>query len=74
LSGLQKYVPSDPSVWGRGKIIITTRNNHLQNNNQINSILRVGELDAHQKLNLFVQIMDQGAVCPMSASQKEKSF
>ncbi len=31
-STIEGYFPSDPSVWGEGKVILTTQNEHIQNN------------------------------------------
>jgi len=60
LSDLQKYFPQDPSTWGNGKIILTTRDSTIQNTRFINDIVHIGELNADQKLNLFTKIMNQG--------------
>ena len=57
---IEKYYPHDPTLWGTGKVLITTRNSTIQNNSQINSAVQIGELSNAQKLNLFEQILKQG--------------
>lgn len=54
---IQKYFPQDSNTWGQGKVILTTRDNNIQSNKLINSAIQIGELDAEQKLGLFVNIM-----------------
>lgn len=51
------YFPSNEKLWGNGKVIVTTRDANMQNNNHINHIIHVGELDHIEKLQLFKNIM-----------------
>lgn len=60
LSDIYEYFPIDSNVWGKGKVIVTTQDNNIVNNNQINAMLIIGGLDHQQKLSLFTKIMDQG--------------
>lgn len=55
---IQQYFPQDIKFWGRGKFILTTRNNNIQNNNKVNCIISVAELTPDEKLNLFLNIMN----------------
>lgn len=59
-SAIQPYFPTDIGTWGKGKILLTTRNDNIQNNKQVNSLILTGELTATQKLDLFIKIMQQG--------------
>ncbi|MBA3814298.1 MAG: tetratricopeptide repeat protein [Alphaproteobacteria bacterium] len=59
-SDIQKYFPQNINSWGRGKIILTTRNINIQNNKHIEDTVLVGELSPDQKLNFFMQIMNHG--------------
>jgi len=59
-SDIQKYFPSDANLWGKGKIIITTQDARIQNNNYLKGVLLVGELDSGEKLSLFMNIMNCG--------------
>ena len=59
-SDIQKYFPQNVGAWGQGEIILTTRDSNIQNNKQVNSIIRIGELNQDQKLNLFTKIMTNG--------------
>jgi tetratricopeptide (TPR) repeat protein len=57
---IQEYFPADTNDWGMGKVIITTQDNHIQNNNYVKDVVRVGELSAEEQLSLFIKIMNQG--------------
>jgi tetratricopeptide (TPR) repeat protein len=58
-SDINKFYPKDPATWGQGQVIITTRDTNIQNNNHVNSTIQIGELDSHQKLTLFSNIMNE---------------
>lgn len=68
---IQKYLPQDPSVWGHGKIILTTRDENIQNNTHVDNVVLVKELDPNQKLNLFIQVMNQSNDHSFASSQLE---
>ena len=59
-AAIQAYFPIDISTWGKGRILLTTRNHNIQNNKQVNGLILTGELTATQKLDLFMKIMQQG--------------
>lgn len=67
---IQKYFPSDPETWGSGQIIVTTRDNHIQNNNLIDALFQIGELRSDQKLQLFEKIMNQSVSHSVNYSQR----
>ncbi|MBM3633605.1 MAG: tetratricopeptide repeat protein [Alphaproteobacteria bacterium] len=69
-SDIQKYFPSDPNVWGNGKVILTTRDSHIQNNSQIQLAIQVGELEPSEKLNFFLKIMNHSSGPSSSLSNK----
>ena len=69
---VQKYFPQNSHIWGRGKIILTTRNEHIQNNKYVNSIILIGELNPNQKFSLFTKIMGKEKTpFPEKAQQAE---
>lgn len=57
---IKSHFPIDAHTWGAGKIILTTRNENIQNNKQINGLIVIGELTSTQKLDLFMKIMQHG--------------
>jgi tetratricopeptide (TPR) repeat protein/DNA-binding CsgD family transcriptional regulator len=65
---IQKYFPQDSSTWGQGKVILTTRDNNIQNHMLVNNIVKIGELNTDQKFNLFVKIMS-GENTPLTVNQ-----
>ncbi|OJW47106.1 MAG: hypothetical protein BGO67_10375 [Alphaproteobacteria bacterium 41-28] len=70
---IQKCFPSDPMAWGQGKIIVTTRNANIKNNNSINQTLIIGELDQTDRLSLFTKIMDNDNIHHFASVQKEQA-
>lgn len=58
------YFPFDPTVWGHGKVIITTQDSHIQHNDYVNHILQIDELNSKEKLELFEKIMNHGSAPP----------
>ncbi|WP_420887389.1 tetratricopeptide repeat protein [Candidatus Paracaedibacter symbiosus] len=70
---IQKYFPQDFRTWGKGKIILTTRNSNLQNNSQVNHLIQVGELNRDQQLDLFLKIMGNGNIDVFTPTQKESA-
>lgn len=58
LEEIQKYIPQDSNLCGKGKIIITTRNGNVSNSKRINQVIKVGELSEYEKLRLFMKIMN----------------
>jgi tetratricopeptide (TPR) repeat protein len=53
---IYKFFPKDFAAWGNGKILITTRNTHVQNNKYVSEALQIGELTKEEKFNLFHKI------------------
>jgi len=70
---IQKYFPHDSNVWGQGKVILTTRNSNIQNNNYVSNIIYIGELKRPQSLNFFAKIMSNGDVSQFTPRQKEEA-
>ncbi|PCJ22578.1 MAG: hypothetical protein COA94_08990 [Rickettsiales bacterium] len=56
---IEKYYPYDTSVWGNGKIIITTRNSRIKDNILIpdSNMIKVDELTELEKTALFKKIL-----------------
>jgi tetratricopeptide (TPR) repeat protein/DNA-binding CsgD family transcriptional regulator len=65
---VEKYFPHDASLWGTGKVVVTTRNATIQN---MNAVVPIGELSPGQKLELFTQIMQQGTTIKFDPTQAE---
>jgi len=55
---IRRHLPYDPKVWGNGKIIITTCDSNIGNNNYIpaKNIIKVEALTPDEKLHLFKSI------------------
>jgi len=56
---IQAYFPYDPTAWGSGAVILTTRNNNIANNSYIgkNKGVFFGELKASEQFLLFTKIL-----------------
>jgi DNA-binding CsgD family transcriptional regulator len=70
-SDVQKYFPSDPAMWGKGKVILTTRNGHVQHNMHIGYAIVLEALSQIQQVDLFMKIMNQGVNRPLTLSEKK---
>lgn len=55
---IQKYFPYSSDTWGKGKVIITTRDSNIQYNNHIKSTIVIGELGLSDRVILFNNIID----------------
>ncbi|MGV2433252.1 MAG UNVERIFIED_CONTAM: hypothetical protein LVQ98_08400 [Rickettsiaceae bacterium] len=60
ITEIQKYLHPDPKVWGKGKIIITSRDSNIQYNKNIHHIIQIDELDPAQQQLLFTKIIKSG--------------
>jgi tetratricopeptide (TPR) repeat protein/DNA-binding CsgD family transcriptional regulator len=52
---INSYIPHDPSIWGVGKIIFTTRNNNIRKHNMI----QIDALTSQEAFELFTKILFQ---------------
>lgn len=68
-----KYFPHNTEVMKRGKIVVTTRDSNIQLSNLISQTIRVGELSADEKLDLFSKIMTKDTSQPFKRDQKEEA-
>lgn len=57
IANIQKYIHPDSKAWGKGKIIITSRDGNIQYNKYINHTVQINELDASEKSTLFTKII-----------------
>jgi tetratricopeptide (TPR) repeat protein/DNA-binding CsgD family transcriptional regulator len=71
---IQKYFPLDPKTWGQGKVILTTRNNNIQNSHSVNHVLQVGTLRKDQAFNLFTKIMNHGENKKLTGAEKREAL
>jgi tetratricopeptide (TPR) repeat protein/DNA-binding CsgD family transcriptional regulator len=58
MGDIQHYFPTNSASWGKGGVLITSRNNHLSNNSYINNAICIGELNHTEKLTLFRKIIN----------------
>jgi len=70
---IQNHFPKDPGSWGQGRIILTTQDSNIENNKHINNTIVIGELNAEQKLSLFIKIMNNGGSLSFTDSQLEEA-
>lgn len=74
LTNIQQYFPHDENTWGKGKVILTTRNSNIHNTNSINQAIHIEELSKDEKFNLFTKIMNQGEKWKLQETQKEETL
>jgi tetratricopeptide (TPR) repeat protein/DNA-binding CsgD family transcriptional regulator len=70
---IQKYFPCDSTVWGKGKIIVTTRDSNTKNNSLIHNFIQIGELSPQEKLSLFIKIMTDKGTDQFTSSQEDQA-
>jgi len=53
------FFPHDTAQWGKGKVIITTRNEHIKETSYVTpeNIIHINKLGDSEKLNLFLKIL-----------------
>lgn len=72
---IQDFFPKDAAKWGEGKVIITSRDSNIANNNYVTNVVTVGELSAEDKFKLFSKIMNNegcDSAFPMPVSEVRK--
>lgn len=70
---IQKYFPTDTHSWGKGRVILTTRNGHMKNESPIHHAVHVGELSAQERLNLFIKIISNGKSHQFTKTQEKQA-
>ncbi|AIL13521.1 hypothetical protein IM40_08560 [Candidatus Paracaedimonas acanthamoebae] len=70
-TNIQKYFPYDSKAWGEGRVIVTTRDLNIKNNNYINHTIVVPELSVEEKLDLLIKIV--GKDTSFSSAQKKQA-
>ena len=73
-AAIQKYFPNDVNSWGKGRVFITTRDEHIKNNYTIRHTLHVGELTPQESLTLFTNIMSYEKSLLFDAHQIEQTM
>lgn len=56
---IQAFIPNNTTTWGKGKILMTTRNPRIQENQQIGvqQVIPIDELNSEEQMELFTKIM-----------------
>jgi DNA-binding CsgD family transcriptional regulator len=73
---IKDLIPNDPSIWGTGTVIITTRNANIKNSNFLNAdnVLLVDQLSSDEKLQLFNKICLKDNVLSTEKLESTKRF
>ncbi len=71
---IKEYFPANEEIWGRGCVLITTRNQNLGNNNFIKaeSLVNIGRLEEQEKRELFSSIVFDKEFSKLSLEDKKK--
>ena len=70
---IYKYLPQDCLTWGKGKVLLTTRNNAFQNHKHVQDALSIAELTPAQILDLFIKIITQNRQKSLSFQQLQEA-
>ncbi len=66
-SDIQNYFPYNSNEWGKGEIILTSRNKNIENNKHINHIVPITDLSFSEKEQLFIKIISNGGSHELTA-------
>ncbi|RZI45188.1 NB-ARC domain-containing protein, partial [Candidatus Finniella inopinata] len=66
IEDVKPYLPQNQSVWGRGKIILTTRDANIKDTSfiQPQNVIEIDELNQNEALALFTKILHNGHTDP----------
>jgi DNA-binding CsgD family transcriptional regulator/tetratricopeptide (TPR) repeat protein len=70
---IQKYFPTDSKRWGKGKVVLTTKDSNIGNNTYIDCTVDIGELLPQEKLTLFNGILRGGNSLPFTDAQIKRT-
>ncbi len=75
-SEINEFFPHDPNNWGKGEIIITTRNENIAKTGHLTeeNIINIGELSEEEKLTLFSKIYWQKKTDKLSETEFQKTI
>lgn len=64
LKDIEAFLPTDEGTWGRGQVLITTKNNRIGNHNFIQAshvieLSELSELTEKEKLELFAKVQER---------------
>lgn len=65
---IQNYFPQEVG-WGKGIVIIITRDSNIQNNSHVNHVVQIGELNEQQRVELFMKILNKESSTKLSSFQ-----
>lgn len=71
---IKKYFPYDMNSWGKGRVLITTRDHHIKNSYSASQTLQVGELTPQESLTLFTKIMSHEKSFQFDPHQIDKTM
>lgn len=76
LVGIREFIPDDATLWGKGRIILTTRNATLEytTHEKTIPIIKIGELTSEEALALFTRILSQHDIVDKTFLEKIKNL
>jgi tetratricopeptide (TPR) repeat protein len=69
---MEAYLPRDSHVWGKGQVLVTTRNSHILNSKE--SKLTLEELTPDEALTLFVRLRFKREPGTLSVKQQQETM
>lgn len=70
---IKEYLPQDLEIWGNGKVILTTCDLNIYNN-QSKNVFVLGELNSNEMLELFCKVVYKKKLSQLTSSQKEEAL
>ena len=72
-SDIEKYFPTDVELWGKGRVILTSRNINLQSSPYIKHAIQIEPLSASEKLELYTKILNEDNSDPLKTISEEET-
>ncbi len=71
---IREYFPVNEEIWGRGCVLITTRNQNLEDNNYLtsSSMVNIGRLEEQEKRELFSNIVFEKGFSALDFENRKK--
>ena len=74
LTAIKPYFPDNSEMWGKGNVMITTRNSNISNapNIKVDQVIELGELTEDEALTLFCKILYNHEPSRLSSLEQER--
>lgn len=72
-SDIQTHFPMEVDSWGKGRVILTSRNSNLQSSPHLKHAVQIESLSSSEKLELYTKIMNEDSNEPLRTIPKAEA-